>query len=416
MPRDFFDRDGQPRERRNRGGPDDEAHARCASCARVDEDERGESDDRERHDDEIGREVLLRRVRRDEGCDRQQCDVAVDQRPHEHRGAQRRVHRHVRAHRRAEHRRPRGPQQRLHEQSRAEQHAHAGAPVNHPERGQDERGIDRRRAEQRPASLTEQPNRHGEQVELDRPGVVGDDPPAVFGRRRRQTGERGVPAEDVEHACGDVRVVAARHPAVVIRAHERHDEGDEHRDQQRAGERPVTAVEVAQPVRRRIDRAGAGSRRVHDPPGEPAAGVSRRGGRLRARAVWHSVRNGRPAPGCDSVQSEFAHRSPGCGWIGGGRLVEPVPGVWQGMTMSDFTQRTPAGAVDPASLELEQWRRFVHLLLLLVQSGRLDPADGMALVEALGQPPDVARGRERAVRDRAPARPRHAGREPARSA
>ena len=61
--------------------------------------------------------------------------------------------------------------------------------------------------------------------------------------------------------------------------------------------------------------------------------------------------------------------------------------------MSDFTQRTPGGALDPASLELEQWRRFVHLLLLLVQSGRLDPADGIALVEALGQPPDVARGR-----------------------
>jgi hypothetical protein len=62
--------------------------------------------------------------------------------------------------------------------------------------------------------------------------------------------------------------------------------------------------------------------------------------------------------------------------------------------MSDFGQRPPGGgALDPASLELEQWRRFVHLLLLLVQSGRLDPADGIALVEALGQPPDVARGR-----------------------
>ena len=61
--------------------------------------------------------------------------------------------------------------------------------------------------------------------------------------------------------------------------------------------------------------------------------------------------------------------------------------------MSDFMQRTPGGALDPATLELEQWRRFVHLLLLLVQSGRLDPADGMALVEALGHPPDVARGR-----------------------
>jgi hypothetical protein len=61
--------------------------------------------------------------------------------------------------------------------------------------------------------------------------------------------------------------------------------------------------------------------------------------------------------------------------------------------MSDFMPRPAGGALDPASLELEQWRRFVHLLLLLVQSSRLDPADGMALVEALGQPPDVARGR-----------------------
>jgi hypothetical protein len=50
-------------------------------------------------------------------------------------------------------------------------------------------------------------------------------------------------------------------------------------------------------------------------------------------------------------------------------------------------------AVDPASVEVEQWRRFVHLLLLLVQSGRIDPADGLALVDALGQPPDIARGR-----------------------
>jgi len=61
--------------------------------------------------------------------------------------------------------------------------------------------------------------------------------------------------------------------------------------------------------------------------------------------------------------------------------------------MSDFTPRLPDGVIDPASLELEQWRRFVHLLLLLVQSGRLDPTDGIELVEALGQPPDVARGR-----------------------
>lgn len=51
------------------------------------------------------------------------------------------------------------------------------------------------------------------------------------------------------------------------------------------------------------------------------------------------------------------------------------------------------GAIDPVSVELDQWRRFVHLLLLLVQSGRLDPADGIALVDALGHPPDVASGR-----------------------
>jgi hypothetical protein len=61
--------------------------------------------------------------------------------------------------------------------------------------------------------------------------------------------------------------------------------------------------------------------------------------------------------------------------------------------MTDLTPRPTDAALDSASLELEQWRRFVHLLLLLVQSGRLDPADGIALVEALGQPPDVARGR-----------------------
>lgn len=61
--------------------------------------------------------------------------------------------------------------------------------------------------------------------------------------------------------------------------------------------------------------------------------------------------------------------------------------------MSDFMTVQAGVAVDPASLELEQWRRFVHLLLLLVQSGRLEPADGIALVEALGTPPDVARGR-----------------------
>jgi hypothetical protein len=54
-------------------------------------------------------------------------------------------------------------------------------------------------------------------------------------------------------------------------------------------------------------------------------------------------------------------------------------------------QRHPT--VDPSSIEVEQWRRFVGLLLLLVQSGRLDAADGVALVDALGHPPDVARGR-----------------------
>jgi hypothetical protein len=56
----------------------------------------------------------------------------------------------------------------------------------------------------------------------------------------------------------------------------------------------------------------------------------------------------------------------------------------------------PVGALDdraPAEVEVDQWYRFVHLLLLLVQSGRLDPADSIALVDALGQPPDVAKGR-----------------------
>jgi hypothetical protein len=47
----------------------------------------------------------------------------------------------------------------------------------------------------------------------------------------------------------------------------------------------------------------------------------------------------------------------------------------------------------PAEIEIEQWHRFVQLLLLLVQSGRLDPSDSIALVEALGRPPDVAKGR-----------------------
>lgn len=68
-------------------------------------------------------------------------------------------------------------------------------------------------------------------------------------------------------------------------------------------------------------------------------------------------------------------------------------GQERGQTMDDFALLRGGGAVDPVSIELDQWRRFVHLLLLLVQSGRLDPADGIALVDALGQPPDVARGR-----------------------
>jgi hypothetical protein len=63
------------------------------------------------------------------------------------------------------------------------------------------------------------------------------------------------------------------------------------------------------------------------------------------------------------------------------------------MAISDFNHGPAGVTLDPAALELEQWHRFVHLLLLLVQSGRLDPVDGIALVEALGHPPDVARGR-----------------------
>jgi hypothetical protein len=61
--------------------------------------------------------------------------------------------------------------------------------------------------------------------------------------------------------------------------------------------------------------------------------------------------------------------------------------------MDRLTALSQGATVDPTSVEVEQWRRFVHLLLLLVQSGRLDAADGMALVDALGHPPDVARGR-----------------------
>jgi hypothetical protein len=61
--------------------------------------------------------------------------------------------------------------------------------------------------------------------------------------------------------------------------------------------------------------------------------------------------------------------------------------------MEELTSIRHGAIVDPASVELEQWHRFVHLLLLLVQSGRIDAADGIELVDALGSPPDVARGR-----------------------
>jgi hypothetical protein len=60
--------------------------------------------------------------------------------------------------------------------------------------------------------------------------------------------------------------------------------------------------------------------------------------------------------------------------------------------MEELTSIRKGAMVEPA-VELEQWHRFVHLLLLLVQSGRIDAADGIALVDALGHPPDVARGR-----------------------
>ena len=63
------------------------------------------------------------------------------------------------------------------------------------------------------------------------------------------------------------------------------------------------------------------------------------------------------------------------------------------MAMDEITELPAPITVDPASVELDQWQRFVHLLLLLVQSGRLDPDDGIALVDALGHPPDVSRGR-----------------------
>ena len=61
--------------------------------------------------------------------------------------------------------------------------------------------------------------------------------------------------------------------------------------------------------------------------------------------------------------------------------------------MDELFSLQRGATVDPASIEVEQWRRFVGLLLLLVQSGRLDAADGVDLVDALGHPPDVARGR-----------------------
>jgi len=61
--------------------------------------------------------------------------------------------------------------------------------------------------------------------------------------------------------------------------------------------------------------------------------------------------------------------------------------------MHDFSQGVRASTLDSSALEIAEWQRFVHLLLLLVQSGRLDPDDGITLVEALGSPPDVARGR-----------------------
>jgi hypothetical protein len=63
------------------------------------------------------------------------------------------------------------------------------------------------------------------------------------------------------------------------------------------------------------------------------------------------------------------------------------------LATEEYTSVGRAATVDPTAIEIEEWQRFVQLLLLLVQSGRLDPADGMTLVDALGHPPDVARGR-----------------------
>jgi hypothetical protein len=63
---------------------------------------------------------------------------------------------------------------------------------------------------------------------------------------------------------------------------------------------------------------------------------------------------------------------------------------------AEDVRSAPVGAIGDraqAEVEVEQWQRFVQLLLLLVQSGRLDPADSLTLVDALGHPPDVAKGR-----------------------
>ena len=60
--------------------------------------------------------------------------------------------------------------------------------------------------------------------------------------------------------------------------------------------------------------------------------------------------------------------------------------------MDGIRSRVNTSTAD-ATGELEEWHRFVHLLLLLVQSGRIDPSDAVALVDALGHPPDVERGR-----------------------
>jgi hypothetical protein len=76
-------------------------------------------------------------------------------------------------------------------------------------------------------------------------------------------------------------------------------------------------------------------------------------------------------------------------------LVPKHPQVGRDVATEELSS-APAGDIGgatPSQVEVDQWQRFVHLLLLLVQSGRLDPADGVALVDALGRPPDVAKGR-----------------------